>query len=113
MKKLAWVLITILVFPALAAAAALLEGTVVNIDKSKNEIVLNTDRGEERVDFNSQTTGADKVKPGDRVKIAFTQKGEQLIAHEVVTSRSESPTAPVERPASRRQPMENTSKETK
>ena len=113
MKRIAMILLTLVLFPGMGLAAAILEGTVVNVDKTKKEIVLKTDKGQESVVFNDATKGAERVKPGDDVRITFTQKGEKLVASEVVAGQGSQPTSAADRPPTQRQHNEKTSREMK
>ena len=80
MKKFLAFSAVLLVFPALTVSAALLEGTVAKVDKSKKQILLQTEKGQETVEFTSGTKGADKVKTGDKVKINYTEKSGKFVA---------------------------------
>jgi hypothetical protein len=90
-------LIALLLFPALTASAAMLEGTVQRIDKSKKQIVLNTADGRETIELSSATKGADLVKAGDKVKVTYSKKGEKLVANAIDKDRSGSATSPSDR----------------
>ena len=94
MKKTASILVAFWLFPALAASAATLEGTVRKIDRAKKEIVLNTESGPETVEISNATRGAAKIKPGDSVKVTYTQKGEKLIAVAIDASKPVAPVSP-------------------
>lgn len=83
MKKVATVLIALILFPV-AALAALLEGTVEKVDHAKKQIVLKTDTGSQTVEFNSATKGADSVRAGAKVTVNFDQKGEKRLASEII-----------------------------
>lgn len=102
MKKTISLLIALLVFPALTASAALLEGTVQKIDQAKKQIVLNTETGQETLDISSATKGAEKVKTGDKVKVTYTKKGEKLVADSIDASKSGSPASPTDMPPASR-----------
>jgi hypothetical protein len=98
MKKALYVLIALLFFPAFSASAAMLEGTVQKIDKSKQQIVLNTADGKETVEINSATKGAESVKAGDKVKVTYAQKGEKRVASTIAENKSGSATSPYAQP---------------
>ena len=85
MKKVATMLMVLTLFPALALAA-MLNGTVVKVDKDKKEIVVKTDKGQETVAFTNTTKGADKAKEGSRVTINFQQDGDKLVASEIAVT---------------------------
>ena len=87
--------------PVSSASAALLEGTVAKVDQSKKQILLQTDKGQETVEFSAGTKGADKVKAGDKVKVNYTEKGGKIVADAIdastnsaAPSRREPPVAP-------------------
>jgi hypothetical protein len=98
MKKAVFVVIALLFFPAFSASAAMLEGTVQHIDKSKQQIVLNTAEGKETVEINSATKGAESVKAGDKVKVTYTQTGEKRVASAIAENNSGSATSPSAQP---------------
>ncbi len=102
MKKTALVLIALLLFPAFTAAAAEIEGTVQKLDKAKQEMVLNTESGSETVEISKATKGADKVKVGDSVKIAYVKKGDKLVAVTIARSKVGSPVLPSDLPSASR-----------
>jgi transcription elongation GreA/GreB family factor len=97
MKKATAMLIALLVFPALTVSAAMLEGTVQQIDKAKNQIVLNTAEGRETVAISSATKGADSVKAGDRVKVTYSKNGEKRVASAIADDKSSPAAAPRDR----------------
>jgi hypothetical protein len=79
-KKLLAFSAVMLVFPALTVSAALLEGMVEKVDQGKKQIMLQTEKGQETVEFSVSTKGADKVKAGDKVKINYTEKNGKIVA---------------------------------
>lgn len=85
MKKVATTLMALMLFPAVALAA-MLNGTVVKVDKDKKEIVVKTDKGQETVAFTNTTRGAEKAREGSRVMINFQQDGEKLVASDIAVS---------------------------
>ena len=93
MKKVTFMLMAIMLFPVLALAA-MLNGTVVKVDKDKKEITVKTDKGQETVAFTSATRGAEKAREGSRVMINFQQDGEKLVANEIAVSGADSKTPP-------------------
>lgn len=78
-------LMALILFPALALAA-MLNGTVLKVDKDKKEIIVRTNKGEETVAFTNTTKGAEKAREGSRVTINFQQDGEKLVASEIAVS---------------------------
>ena len=93
MNKVVTMLMALILFPALALAA-MLNGTVVKVDKDKNEIVVKTDKGQETVAFTNTTRGAEKAREGSRVTINFQQDGEKLVASEIAVSGADPKTSP-------------------
>jgi len=85
--------------PAITVSAALLEGTVSKVDQSKKQILLQTDKGQETVEFSSSTKGADKVKIGDKVKINYTEKSGKNVAESIDASKSGAASSPSDKPA--------------
>jgi hypothetical protein len=98
MKKIATMLMAVLFFPALVLGAELM-GTVEKLDKGKKQIMLKTAKGQEAVEFNSGTKGAEKVKVGDKIAVTYSQKGEKLLASEIIVAKGETKTSPFEKPA--------------
>ena len=88
MKKFLAFSALLLVFPVLTVSAALLEGTVEKVDKSKNQILLQTEKGQETVEFTGGTKGLDKVKAGDKVKINYTEKSGKIVADAIDADKS-------------------------
>ena len=99
MKKFIALSAVMIFLPAISVSAALLEGTVSKVDQSKKQILLQTDKGPETVEFNSTTKGADKVKIGDKVKINYTEKSGKNVADTIEASKSGAASSPSERPA--------------
>lgn len=98
MKKLLAFSAVMLVFPVFTVSAALLQGTVEKVDQSKKQIMLQTEKGQETVEFTGRTKGADKVKAGDKVKINYTEKGGKILADAIDASQSSATPYPSERP---------------
>lgn len=99
MKKFLAFSAVLMFLPAITVSAALLEGTVSKVDQSKKQILLQTDKGQETVEFNNITQGADKVKIGDKVKINYTEKSGKNVADTIDASKSSATSSPSERPA--------------
>ena len=93
MKKVITILMALVLFPVLAVAAVL-NGTVVKVDKDKKEIVVKTDKGQETVAFTNTTRGAEKAREGTRVTINFQQDGAKLVASEIAISGADPKTPP-------------------
>jgi len=98
MKKFLAFAAVVLFLPVISASAALLEGTVAKVDQSKKQILLQTDKGQETVEFSAGTKGADKVKAGDRVKVNYTEKGGKIVADAIDASKSSAAPSAGERP---------------
>lgn len=88
MKKLLAFAAVMLFLSAISAAAALLEGTVEKVDKGKKQILLQTDKGQETVEFSATTKGAEKVKAGDRVKVNYSEKAGKIVADAIDANKS-------------------------
>ena len=87
-----------LFLPVISASAALLEGTVAKVDQGKKQILLQTDKGQETVEFSAATKGADKVKAGDKVKVNYTEKAGKIVADTIDASQSSAAPSAGERP---------------
>ena len=99
MKKLLAFSAVMMFLPAITVSAALLEGTVAKVDQSKKQILLDTDKGPQSVEFTGSTKGADKVKIGDKVKINYTEKSGKNVADTIDAGKSSAAPSPGERPA--------------
>lgn len=73
-RKLAAALLVSAFFPAWVFAEAELKGTVVKVDKSENQLVVKTDKGEETLLLVSSTKGMGHAKEGAKVAIKYTEK---------------------------------------
>jgi len=89
MRRTASMLMALLLFPAFIATAAELEGTVQQVDKVKNQIVLNTADGKETVEISGATKGADSVKAGDKVKVTYAKRGQKLLASAITEDQGD------------------------
>jgi hypothetical protein len=103
MNKTASLLLTLLLFPAFPVSAGEIEGTVQKLDRAKQQMVLNTESGSETVELSKATKGADKVKVGDSVKVAYKKKGDKLVAVAIVASKIGSPVLPPDLPSASRE----------
>jgi hypothetical protein len=72
-RKISAMVLALALLPALAFAAEL-KGTVVKVDKAKNQLVVKTDKGEQTLLFGSSTKGMDNAQEGKMVTIKFTEK---------------------------------------
>jgi hypothetical protein len=69
-----------ILLPAIVTVAEL-EGTILRMDKAQNRIVLKTERGEETLQTTKATKGVERVKPGAKVVVSFSEKdGEPKIS---------------------------------
>lgn len=84
MKKLAITLLGVIVLPALVTAAEL-KGTVEKLDRSKNQLVLNTERGQETLEITKTTKGVEQAQPGAKVTVKFSEKDGSPKVEEIVT----------------------------
>jgi hypothetical protein len=76
-RNVAAMIVALALAPAVVFAEAEVSGTVVKIDKDRNQVVLKTARGEETLLLNSSSKGLDNAKEGARVTIKFTEKDGQ------------------------------------
>jgi len=72
MKKLAAILLTVLVFPVVVLAGEF-KATVVKADKAKNQITIRTDKGDEMLDLKG-VKGSEHAKEGARVMVKVNDK---------------------------------------
>jgi hypothetical protein len=90
MKKTTLMLSALMLFVPLTAWAAMLEGTVQRIDKSKKQVILNTADGRETIEINNATKGANSVKAGDKVQVTYSKNGQKLVASAIVENKNKS-----------------------
>jgi len=83
-KKVAVILLALLLAPLLALAQVELKGTVVKVDKAKKQIVVKTDKGEETLEITSGTKGLGHAKTGAKVKINYSAKDGEPKVSEIV-----------------------------
>jgi hypothetical protein len=76
-QKVAAMIFALALWPGLVFAEAEMRGTVVNMDREKNHLVVKTDKGEETLLINSSSKGIENAKEGARVRIKFTEKDGQ------------------------------------
>jgi len=98
MKKIAACLLALWLLPAWTAAGAVLEGTVQKIDREQNMILLNTESGTETVLITNSTRGANNLKPGDKIKVTYTEEGGKLVAETIAPNQGGPPPTPSEIP---------------
>ena len=77
MKTIAGVLLTLMLLPLPAWAAAEMTGTLLKVDKDKNQIVVRTDKGEETLIVNKGTKGMEHAKEGAKVTVKFSSQDGQ------------------------------------
>ena len=97
-KKIASLVIGLTLLSVSTASAAVLEGTVQKIERAKRQILLNTESGTEIVALSRATKGAEKLKPGDKIRVIYTKKGAKLVAESIVPNKNGPPPLPVEIP---------------
>ena len=66
--------------------------------RAKKQILLQTDKGQETVEFSAATKGADKVKAGDKVKVNYTEKAGKIVADTIDASKSSAAPSAGDRP---------------
>ena len=76
-KKIVVMILALALFPALVFADAELKGTVVKVDKVRNQLVVRTDKGEETLVFAGSTKGMGNAKEGAKVTIKYSEKDGQ------------------------------------
>lgn len=72
MKKLAAIMLAVLVFPVVVMAGAI-KATIVKVDKAKNQAVVRTDKGEQMLDLKG-VKGGEHAKEGAEVMIMTNDK---------------------------------------
>ncbi|HEX9442987.1 MAG TPA: hypothetical protein VGA73_02660 [Candidatus Binatia bacterium] len=72
-----WLLFAFWLYPALAHAEAEMRGTVVKVDKTEKQLVMQTDKGEERLFLVGNSKGTAYAREGARVAVRFTEKDGQ------------------------------------
>ena len=76
-SKFSAIILALAVFPTLLFADVVTKGTVLKVDRAKNELVVKTDRGQETLILSSDTKGVANAKEGAKVIIKFTEKDGQ------------------------------------
>ncbi len=84
MKKIVATLLALVLFPLLVLAADELRGTVVKVDKAKNQIVVQTEKGEETLQVSRDTKGMEHAKQGAKVTLRFSEKNGQPNVTEII-----------------------------
>jgi hypothetical protein len=64
--------------------SAELSGTVVKLDKTKNQIVMKTERGQETLEIVKETKGVEHAKEGSKVMLRFSEKDGAAKVSEIV-----------------------------
>lgn len=72
MKKLAAIMLAVLVFPVVVMASEI-KATIVKVDKAKNQAVVRTDKGEQMLDLKG-VKGGEHAKEGAEVMIMTNDK---------------------------------------
>lgn len=76
-KKMIAAAFALALFPAVAFAEAEMRGRVVKIDTAENQLVVQTNKGEERLFLVGSSKGLSYAKAGARVAVKFTEKDGQ------------------------------------
>ena len=77
MKRITAVLLAAILLPLSAWAAAEMSGTLLKVDKAKNQIVVKTDKGEETLIVNKSTKGMEHAREGAKVTVKFSEQDGQ------------------------------------
>ena len=72
MKKLAAIMLAVLVLPVVVMASEI-KATIVKVDKAKNQAVVRTDKGEQMLDIKG-VKGGEHAKEGAEVMIMTNDK---------------------------------------
>jgi len=76
-SKISATVLALALLPALVFADAELKGTVVKVDKAKNQLVVRTDKGEETLLLGKGTKGMENAKEGAKITIKYSEKDGQ------------------------------------
>lgn len=101
-KKAGAILLTLLLFPALALADALKKGTVLKVDQKQKQIVVKTEKGEETVLFTSSTKGIENARVGATVTVKYSEKDGQPKVSEILPGDGSPEAAPGRKAAPRK-----------
>jgi hypothetical protein len=71
-------------FPFLAWADAELKGTVVKVDRAKNQIVVKTAKGEETLGISKSAKGMENAQKGTKVTVKFSEPDGQSRVTEIL-----------------------------
>lgn len=74
MKKIIGGLILAVALAPAALWSAELTGTVTKLDKTKNLIVVRTEKGQETLEIVKATKGVEHAKEGSKVMVKFSEK---------------------------------------
>lgn len=75
-------LLALMLIPALVFAAVM-QGTVVKLDRAKQVVIIQTEEGQKTLQLTSNTKGLENAREGAKVTINYDQKGNQLVASEI------------------------------
>jgi hypothetical protein len=79
-RNLSAMVLSLALLPSLVFADAELRGTVLKVDRAKNQLVVKTEKGEETLLLGTRLSnikGMDNAKEGKRVLIKYTEKDGQ------------------------------------
>ena len=83
MKKIVMTLLALILVQTLVLAAEL-KGTVEKLDKAKNQLVLETEQGEQTLEITKSTKGIEHAKQGAKVIVKFNDKDGSAKVDEIV-----------------------------
>ncbi len=82
--KLNAIVLALALLPALVFADVETKGTVVKVDKAKNQLMVKTDKGEEGFLLGSNVKGETNAKEGAKVVIKYTEKDGEMRVTEIL-----------------------------
>ena len=83
MKKIVTTLLALILLPTLVLAAEL-RGTVAKVDKTKNQLVIKTEQGEQTLEITKSTKGIEHAKQGAMITVKFNDKDGSAKVDEIV-----------------------------
>jgi Cu/Ag efflux protein CusF len=89
MKNIAMIIVALAFFPALVFAEAEMRGTVLKVDQTEKQIVLQTEKGQETLLLVSTTKGLSHAKEGSKVAVKYTEKDGQPKVIEVTPQQGD------------------------
>jgi hypothetical protein len=83
-RKLSAIVLALALLPVLVFADVETKGTVVKVDKTKNLLMVKTDKGEEGFVLGGNIKGEANAKEGTKVIIKYTEKGGDMKVTEIM-----------------------------